>query len=796
MALKNLFFGFILFFAFLLPPVDSLKADPCAATWTEYKCESSACGGNILKRDCWQYCCEWKTECVENEEVYCWTYCVKCCKSCSYPLVYSTCNSWQTCQDGHYWSTSIPSCKCEGSCLEIPKNPRYYDNPNYPINPFNPEESKDPQNIYLPVKFDWDDVKGWKDGWKENKKIKTCSEECVQSYKIRVEETKKDSYSTKVDKSEYNYRQDQNAGACFLKSNFTHKWYVKACCNTDGTNCGPESNWQFKTNAAPEPIEPYDPDWNGKEKAENVPLPVTLKWCHVKKIDNQDVLSYNFLPLIAENKKNKCYPGRQINGVCGPFTLPSPPIKKSDQIEYIEYPDEISGLFTKLSSYTFEVAACKALLGTECSDYSQAWRFKTGQITLSEISWFSPPDGSTIGFPVILQWNRPWGVNSFQYELYKGTSLVTSGKTTDLSVNVTPKLELNKEYKWRVRVCWDYEAKGCEDWPKKWWYFKTTGAQPKLINPSSDAKDIPIPVNFDWEDVAGAHSYKYELSFDANFINILAWRVVEKSEITIDYPNLKQLTDYWWRVKTCADKDGEICGEGSSGKFKTFKLKGPENPSPKDGEEIFTYQMPKIFSWNSVPYAKYYKYIINYTSKSPEEVNDCPLGKIKEKVISDNSDLLSLNCLGKYQWQAQACLDKDCQEAGDWSSWSFILSQKEMPGKAGLVPCGRTYDDPKTPWNEREPCQIKHLFLLLRNILDFLFWTIGPIILVLLTIATAIIFYFSIGAPATIINVKALWKSAGIGYGIIFLAWLIINLFLAIIGYKFQIFGRWWEIKF
>jgi hypothetical protein len=28
------------------------------------------------------------------------------------------------------------------------------------------------------------------------------------------------------------------------------------------------------------------------------------------------------------------------------------------------------------------------------------------------------------------------------------------------------------------------------------------------------------------------------------------------------------------------------------------------------------------------------------------------------------------------------------------------------------------------------------------------------------------------------------------------LAWLVINLFLALLGYKFQIFGHWWEIKF
>jgi hypothetical protein len=72
----------------------------------------------------------------------------------------------------------------------------------------------------------------------------------------------------------------------------------------------------------------------------------------------------------------------------------------------------------------------------------------------------------------------------------------------------------------------------------------------------------------------------------------------------------------------------------------------------------------------------------------------------------------------------------------------------------------------------------------------------------LLVIITGVIYYFSVFSPeilgewATIANVRSIWKYAGIGYGIIFFAWLIINLFLAIIGYKFQIFGHWWEIKF
>jgi len=113
-----------------------------------------------------------------------------------------------------------------------------------------------------------------------------------------------------------------------------------------------------------------------------------------------------------------------------------------------------------------------------------------------------------------------------------------------------------------------------------------------------------------------------------------------------------------------------------------------------------------------------------------------------------------------------------------------------------LVPCGRSSDNPDTPWNERDSCQFKHLFILFKNIIDFLLWRVTLIILLLLVIATAIIFYFSIGAPALIIDSRGVWRAAGKGYAIIFMSWIIINLVLNILGYQIGIFGQWWQINF
>jgi hypothetical protein len=79
-----------------------------------------------------------------------------------------------------------------------------------------------------------------------------------------------------------------------------------------------------------------------------------------------------------------------------------------------------------------------------------------------------------------------------------------------------------------------------------------------------------------------------------------------------------------------------------------------------------------------------------------------------------------------------------------------------------------------------------------KNILDFCLWELALLILTILIILTGVTFYLSLGASTTIINVKSIWKAAGIGYGIIFLAWIMINLILKSFGYAVD----WWIITF
>jgi hypothetical protein len=731
-----------------------------------------------------------------------------------------------------------PESKCSGDCIDAPTNPRYYDNPDYPTDQCQPEESKDPNNVFLPVKLDWDDVKGWKDGWREGETCpKTCSEscpgcpgeaecyeepECVHSYVIKItqkavvvegetiEEEEVLVDEKVLDKSEYNILEEH--GSCFLKPNRTYEWQVRGCCDDGGESCGAWSGpWEFTTNAAPEPELPYDPDWNGPEKIEEISEEEAEKliWCEIndpiryeeRSVVGEDVyrpLSYNFLIYYSDD--DLCHPALAFLEECPPGTI-SPDVAIGEVVPPNELWDRSALFFTKNTPYAWKVAACQDAYGEECSDFSQLWRFSTGDWTLSALLNYPPDDSVTpIGLPVTINWTSRGG-RSFNYEVFGVESDSTQTKSVSFDY---PKLNLNTVYSWRVQPCLDYEAEVCEDAWFGPWSFKTTGQPPQLGNPAGD--DVVFPLRFEWQAVGGARSYVFKIQGPGLSIE----KPVERTELSLGYPDLKQETTYTWQVKTCAGIEGNVCGEYSSPQsFKTFKLDQPAELTPEDNGEIYTYQSLYNISWQPVQGARFYQYEVTFTSADPADpkTGECqPLLGQKivlepENITTNPSVSLPLACWGDYQWQVRACLDEECEDAGNSSpsqSFSFVAREAPPGERLGLVPCGRDAYDPTTPWDETEKCQIKHLFIMLFTIIDFFLWKVIPWILVLLALASGVIFYFSakMEAPDPITKVKSLWKAAGIGLIIIFSAWFAVTLFLTVFGYQVGVFGPWWQIIF
>ena len=872
--------------------------------WYEYKCASPNCDGDIYRRSCDVYKSGGPCPATcSNEE---------CCVECSDWELCRECGSWQKpirvpceCSNAGLY---VPKCKCKGECIDAPENDKYFNDPTIDLD--SPENcfllhttnlscydqdlltallekigraTMDKNNVFLPVKLDWDPVKGDVNGWAEDNECKTCQDcpegctdecydkpECVKSYeividgemrscealreidelkekieketdpqnkvgyeneikRIRKDELEINGYATTTDKSEF-----IPPCSCMFESNRTYKWKVRGCCPTkevlDAMNeadrnavCGPWSDtWQFITSPAPEPKLPYDPDWAGPGRSINLTKEQIekLKWCE---IDDQlewqgaDGKKYKYYETTLEDEmyyspltykvliyykkeeggEDLCHPNLKMEGEC-PDLILTPDEAAGERFPPFQFWDKNHTFFTKLTPYAWKLVACKDISANYCTDYSQLWRFSAENFTLDKPQVVSPPNDEVtpVGLPVVISWSSPYAV-SFIYEV----SGIPQGKTSTHNVSFDyPQLQLDTVYSWKVQPCWDFESKNC---PENVWSdvykFRTTGRPPNPGTMKPTGTDIPIPVNFEWESVPGAKSFIFKISGKEP-------QIVKESKIILDYPDLHQETDYSWQVKTCARDNGNVCGAWSSTTtFKTFKLSTPSNPSPPDNQKVFIYEMPGNFSWEPVPYARYYKYTINYVSKSADEAaEECqPQEGIVEKIVTQPSDFVSLNCLGEYEWQVTACLDAGCQETGDLGPvWRFELLQSGGPGgggfvgslTGGLVTCGRTFDDPNTLWNEREPCQIKHIFILIKTIIDFLLWKLAPLLLVFLLVYTGAIYYLAMGAPEAIARVKSLWRAAGIGYLLIFLAWNIISFILTLFGYKVGVFGPWWKI--
>ncbi|MBU4480709.1 hypothetical protein KKH59_00115 [Patescibacteria group bacterium] len=108
----------------------------------------------------------------------------------------------------------------------------------------------------------------------------------------------------------------------------------------------------------------------------------------------------------------------------------------------------------------------------------------------------------------------------------------------------------------------------------------------------------------------------------------------------------------------------------------------------------------------------------------------------------------------------------------------------------GLIPCSRLFDNPVTSWNDTAPCNLCFMFQMIKNILDFITKLAVGITVFILVIA-GLLYAFSAGDTGRIETAKQAMTYALIGLAVIFIAWLIINVILATMGYTHPLGGQW-----
>jgi len=376
---------------------------------------------------------------------------------------------------------------------------------------------------------------------------------------------------------------------------------------------------------------------------------------------------------------------------------------------------------------------------------------------------------------------------------------------------------LDREFTAQIIPCWDERGEICEPDLGLSQKFKTTGAKPTFAEEGSGPpppEKAKIPRYLNWDGMPGAASYFYQVEGPTSLKGVMPIT----SRVWAD---LKGDGIYTWKVKTCADKctDEKMLQCGTSSDEMIFygcELNPPKNYSPKSAEQFYPGELSNL-SWDAVDCqgpVPFYQYKLEYGApidcrvfkralrdecKKIQESDECKkLLENKEIIpattINTNSvSLPPLRCLGVYNWSIRACLDEDCEEAGDWSgAWYFYIVLEKIAGgiPTGGGGFGTCRDLVPCSWGS---CTFKHIPMLIANIINCILWTLTPIALVGLVVYTGITFYFAFGAPDTIERVKSIWKAGGKGFLIMFFAWTFLNLIFRFLGWRKEIFGDWFN---
>lgn len=611
------------------------------------------------------------------------------------------------------------------------------------------------------------------------------------------------------------------ADNCLLRSDDSFSFRTRACCSLSGDNCGEWSDWwDFETSSAPEVLSVGTPTEDesffaillGAETVVGQAPEVVddlrkanLYWCDTRKLqtmvgstqthydyyDRYEIEVQQRLPKFTFWQTFQDHPlvkarNTPIYSISTSVTDAKPETNILNQ-EYL--------LFTKndYSSYRWRVRACdRNEPNLVCTDYSDWHYFEVSKDVVVDNPRLTypgdDPDGKDpISWPIQFSWDSPVGANSYIFELLKDGSSVykTVVKSTIFEGAVSrlnsvvlsgDKLRLDTSYSWRVKSCWD--ELGRNDYCEAGWSqrsFKTTGGVPEIVYPLNE--EAIIPVRFEWKLYPGAQAYLFTLDGES--------RIVADNNITIEDLEMDKI--YTWSVSSCNSVDDSECGDPAESSFRTVELQPSKIISPGIGEKIHSKESLFVdFKWSDVLGVNTY-----YLKASCTPEDGSGTITVLEEIVKKTERRLNLSCVGDYSWEVSACIDPECENVGIAALGSFSYIKDE--GGTGFIPCGLNHNNSNTQWDETEKCEVKHIFILFKNILDFVLWKITPFLLIMLVIYSGIIFYTSLGNVKTLTRIKSIWISIRNGLLIIISAWFIVELIMILMGYNLS--TPWWEIK-
>ncbi|MBI2113085.1 MAG: hypothetical protein HYT50_00685 [Candidatus Wildermuthbacteria bacterium] len=720
---------------------------------------------------------------------------------------------FQTCPaSANGWSITPPVLQCSGQCYPAPEITPFNEIQS-PKNVFDAENS---QSLKLPVHGAWKDTVEQELNKEEyrNPDSSFCK---VESYRYALS-----SLDPTIERAQGNTPDSSTRDVVLSQSQCSgvpgamHDFTVKACA---GGTCGAPGKLSFTASKAPQLLSPYDPDWEETKVLASPPLRLKMSWCEAPQMQ-----SYRYQIFKVEKKDEAAFSARTT-----PFTESE--LALLEKQEGSRVPNSYSDLFSNIKKdilYIWRISACKETTGTVCGPWSQQWSFKSQQAEIKPPVLKSPAynpsnPGSipSVNLSEKLDWEYAnpiipphlvvsiKGGNISKIFAYNATELAFK----DLEELFEPYLPHTTIYTWKVGSCLSEDTAVCEQaapadvlWSQEW-KFKPTGSPPATLRiaPMQETV-IALPATLSWSASPGAGSYEWQVRTQQGEIVANGKVSARTTQAMLEYENytsegpntLKKDTSYSWRVRTCADEYSQICEDSWSTEqqFKTSQLLAPVLHEPSQGS---SHELPRFnLSWSAVLGASSYQYAVEYRTPATDSSQRCKtLQYAKTETRPGNStgsSVEGITCEGTYEARIRSCLDSQCKEAGDWSSWqSFAMQEPSGISPGGLVPCGRTTDNKGTPWDELKPCGLEDMFLVIKVIIDFILWKVSLLAIIFMSIASAGVLFTSFGTPFAIQKIKQMWKALGVGILILLFSWMLLNLLLGLVGFDVNIFGKWYE---